>query len=528
MSRPGSSADKRSGWRKVNRVPPESRRAGIILHPSSLPGPYGIGDLGPAAEAWIDWLARAKQTLWQVLPLGPTGYGDSPYQSFSAFAGNPLLISPHSLIEAGLLGAGDLESLPDAPAQRVDFAQVIASKRRLLRAAHARLAIGGSPPWRAKLKRFREAERGWLNEFALFIALKAEHDGRAWNEWPEELAVRSAPALKRARTRLAGEIEAVAFEQMLFREQWHRLRVRSRESGIQIIGDMPLYVAYDSADVWASPGLFRLDSHGAPTHVAGVPPDYFSPTGQRWGNPLYRWSALREDGFAWWRRRLAAALRLYDWVRIDHFRGLAAYWEVPASCPTAEKGRWVRAPGGALLATLAKRFQPLPLIAEDLGLVTQDVIDLRTRFGLPGMRVLQFAFDDDSRNPFLPHHYEVHTVVYTGTHDNDTTRGWYEQVDERVRDFARRYLGRDGRDMAWDLIRAAWSSVAFMALTPLQDVLNLGGEARMNFPGREAGNWTWRFAEGDLTPGLADRLAELTTITARAPELPTRDLPRPY
>ncbi len=509
-------------------MPLTARRAGILLHPSSLPGPFGIGDLGPAAEAWIDWLAQAQQSLWQVLPLGPTGYGDSPYQALSAFAGNPLLISPQSLIDGGLLMPSDLDPRPVAPAHAVDFSQVIAYKRRLLRAAHARLAAEGGAAWRAKLKRFRDAERSWLDDFALFVALKAEHEGRPWNEWPEELAARSAPALRKARTRLAGEIEAVALEQMLFHEQWQRLRDRARQSNIQIIGDMPLYVAYDSAEVWTSPALFRLDSLSAPSHVAGVPPDYFSPTGQRWGNPLYRWPAHREEGFAWWSRRLAAALRLYDWVRIDHFRGLAAFWEVPASCPTAEEGRWVRAPGAALLTSLAKEFQPLPLIAEDLGVMTQDVIDLRVRFGLPGMRVLQFAFDDDSRNPFLPHHYETHTVAYTGTHDNDTTRGWYAQADERVRDFARRYLGRDGSDITWDLIRLAWSSVAFMALAPLQDVLGLGSESRMNFPGREAGNWAWRFADGDLTPGLAERLADLTVLTARTADQTARELPKPY
>jgi 4-alpha-glucanotransferase len=509
-------------------VPLATRRAGILLHPSSLPGPFGIGDLGPAAEAWIEWLAQARQSVWQVLPLGPTGYGDSPYQALSAFAGNPLLISPQPLIDNGLLTPGDLDPRPVATPHVVDFSQVIEYKRRLLRAAYSRLGIDGAASWRAKLRRFRNSERKWLDDFALFTALKAEHDGRAWNEWPEELATRSAPALRLARARLAGEIDAAAFQQMLFHEQWHHLRQRARERGIQIIGDLPLYVAYDSAEVWSAPGLFRLDSHGAPSHVAGVPPDYFSPTGQRWGNPLYRWSAHREEGFAWWRRRLAAALRLYDWVRLDHFRGLAAFWEVPASCPTAEEGRWVRAPGTALLATLAKEFRPLPLIAEDLGLVTRDVIDLRTRFGLPGMRVLQFAFDDDSRNLFLPHHFEPNTVVYTGTHDNDTTRGWYAQAEERVRDFARRYMGRDGTDIAWDLIRLAWRSVAFMALAPLQDVLDLGSDSRMNLPGREAGNWAWRFAEGDLTPALAERLADLTELTARNANQAACEFPKPY
>lgn len=509
-------------------MPDTARYAGLILHPSSLPGPYGIGDFGPAADTWIDWLARTHQTLWQVLPLGPTGYGDSPYQLLSAFAGNPLLISPERLVEGGLLTRGDLEPLPAAAPTRIDFPEVIAYKRRLLRTAYDRLAAAGASSWRAKVESYKESERRWLDDFGLFMVLKARHDGRPWNEWPADLAQRDPRALAQARSHLASEIEAVTFEQMLFHDQWQHVRARARQLGIRIIGDLPLYLAFDSAEVWANPGLFRLDVHGMPTHVAGVPPDYFSPTGQRWGNPLYRWAAHRTDGFAWWKRRLEGALHLSDWVRIDHFRGLAAYWEVPANSPTAETGRWVRAPGAALLSALASRLQPLPLIAEDLGVMTKDVADLRTRFGLPGMRVLQFAFDGDSRNPFLPHNFDPHTVVYTGTHDNDTTRGWYAQADEGVRDFARRYMGRDGADLAWDVIRLAWSSVAFMALAPLQDVLDLGSEARMNFPGRASGNWGWRFTEGDLTPGRAERLGELTLLTARTGREAAGDLPTPY
>ncbi len=378
------------------------------------------------------------------------------------------------------------------------------------------------------MEAFLEAERGWLAEFALFAALKREFGGRAWSEWPREVALRKPESLAAAREHLADAIGQVVFEQMLFRSQWEQVRARAREHGIQIIGDVPLYVAYDSAEVWANPELFRLDARGAPTHVAGVPPDYYSPTGQRWGNPLYRWARHRADGFDWWQRRMLGALDLCDWVRIDHFRGLAAFWEVAASSPTAERGRWVRAPGAALLTALAKRIHKLPLIAEDLGVLTPDVVELRTRFGLPGMRVLQFAFDGDSHNSFLPHNYERATVVYTGTHDNDTSCGWYASADESVRDCARRYLGRDGSDISWDLMRLAWTSVACMALAPLPDVLNLGGEARMNFPGRAAGNWTWRFAEGDLTTAVAERLAELTTLAGRTGAPASSELPTIY
>ncbi len=503
-----------------------TRRAGVLLHPSSLPGPFGIGDLGPAAARWLTWLAQARQTLWQTLPLGPTGFGDSPYQSLSAFAGNPLLISPERLVEAGLLTRAELDPMPAASSRRVQFAEVIDYKRRVLVRAFERYRGLGRSTWRAPVEAFREAERDWLDDFAVFTALKDDFAGQPWCAWPRDLALRAAKSLAGARQRLADEIDRVIFEQMLFRTQWEQLRARAREQGIQIIGDVPLYLAYDSAEVWANPELFRLDAHGVPTHVAGVPPDYFSPTGQRWGNPLYRWARHRADGFAWWQRRMRSALGLSEWVRIDHFRGLAAYWEVPASSPTAENGRWVRAPGAALLTALAHQTPRLPLIAEDLGVLTEDVVELRTRFGLPGMRVLQFAFDGDSRNPFLPHNYETATVVFTGTHDNDTTCGWYESADERVRDCARRYLGRDGSDICWDLMRLAWTSVACMALAPLQDVLAMGSEARMNFPGRAAGNWDWRFAEGDLTSALAERLGELTTLAGRTGAEAARELPK--
>jgi 4-alpha-glucanotransferase len=505
-----------------------TRRAGILLHPTSLPGPFGIGDLGPAADAWIAWMAQARQTIWQILPLGPTGFGDSPYQSLSAFAGNPLLISPERLVEGGLISRADLDPMPSAASGRVEFAEVIDYKQRVLTRAFDRYRRLDRSPWRERMEAFFEAEQGWLADFALFAALKREFAGVSWSQWPSDLAMRKPASLAGARQRLADEIDKVVFEQMLFRSQWEHVRARARAQGIRVIGDVPLYVAHDSAEVWANPELFRLDGHGAPTHVAGVPPDYFSPTGQRWGNPLYRWARHRADGFDWWQRRMQGALGLSDWVRIDHFRGLSAFWEVAASSPTAERGRWVRAPGAALLTALAHRVPRLPLIAEDLGVVTADVVELRKRFGLPGMRVLQFAFDGDSHNAFLPHNYEPATVVYTGTHDNDTTRGWYASADERSRDFARRYLGRDGSEISWDITRLAWTSVACMALAPLQDILALGGEARMNYPGRAAGNWTWRFAEGDLTSALAERLGELTALAGRTGAQPPGELPKLY
>jgi len=494
------------------------RRAGVLLHLSSLPGPFGIGDLGPAAEGWISWLAQARQTLWQILPLGPTGFGDSPYQSLSSFAGNPLLISPERLVEAGLLTRAELDPMPAASSRRVQFAQVIDYKRRLLARAFERYRGLGRSPWRAHTQAFREAERYWLDDFALFAALKADHAGQPWSEWPRDLALRAAQSLAGARQRLADEIDRVIFEQMLFRTQWEQLRARAREQAIQIIGDVPLYLAYDSAEVWANPELFRLDAHGVPTHVAGVPPDYFSPTGQRWGNPLYRWARHRADGFAWWQRRVQSALGLSDWVRIDHFRGLAAYWEVPASSPTAENGRWVRAPGAALLTALAHQTPRLPLIAEDLGVLTADVVGLRTRFGLPGMRVLQFAFDGDGRNAFLPHNYEAATVVYTGTHDNDTTRGWYAARTPRERAYLDEYAPPAGPEVEWRLIRMAMASVCRFAVIPLQDMIGLGTEARMNTPGTSNGNnWSWRCREDAFDTSAAARLRELSVLFGRCP-----------
>lgn len=515
-----------------------ARASGLLLHPTSLPGRYGVGDLGPEAYRWVDFLAAGRQKLWQVLPLGPTGYGDSPYQCFSAFAGNPLLIGPDLLLEDGLLAADDLADLPDFPADRVDYGPVIEYKDRLWARAFAAFRRGDAA--RAELRQsfeaFCTAHAAWLDDFALFMALKEAHGGAVWNTWEGALARREPTALARARKTLADSVAAHRFRQFLFFRQWRPLKAYANERGIRIIGDIPIFVAYDSAEVWARPELFHLDEEGRPTVVAGVPPDYFSATGQLWGNPLYRWEALKASGYQWWIERIRATLGMVDIIRLDHFRGFEAYWEIPAGNPTAEIGRWVKGPGADFFqavqralhgATAANRAR-LPLIAEDLGVVTPEVVALREQFNLPGMKVLQFAFAADAADPFLPHNYPRNCVVYSGTHDNDTTRGWYQTASEHERDFCRRYRGRDGGDVAWDFIRLAWASVADMAVAPLQDVLSLGSEARMNLPGRASGNWGWRFHADQLHEAVRDRLAELTRLYGReGGEPPDESRPRP-
>ncbi len=491
-----------------------NRSAGILLHPTSLPGPYGIGDLGRAAYAWVDALVRARQTWWQILPLGPTGYGDSPYQCFSAFAGNPFLVSPEALVEDGLLSRHDLEDVR-FPAGHVDYGPVIQFKNHILNRAWENFQRGAAPSLRPAFEDFRHHAAGWLNDYALFRAIKDAHGGRAWAEWPLELVVRKPDALAQARRELAGAVGLHQFRQFLFVRQWRALKEYANRHGIRLIGDAPIFVASDSADVWANPNLFWLDERGRPTVVAGVPPDYFSRTGQLWGNPLYHWERLRATGYAWWVERIRVLLEQVDVIRLDHFRGFEAYWEVPADRPTAESGRWVRGPGAELFAAIRRELGNLPLIAEDLGLITPEVEALRIELGLPGMCVLQFAFGGDSDNRYLPHHHQPNTVIYTGTHDNDTTRGWFTTAPAHETAFVRRYLGHEARDVAWDLIRLAWASVADYAITPLQDVLNLGTEARMNLPGRPAGNWGWRFTPEMLTDEILGRLADLTELYSR-------------
>lgn len=491
------------------------RHSGILLHPTSLPGPDGIGDLGPPAHRWLDWLESSGCRSWQVLPLGPTGYGDSPYQSPSSHAGNPLLISLEALLDDGLLKGADLAGRPAFPDGRVDYASVIAHKDVLLTLGTQRFTRGETPRLEEEYRGFIEAEAGWLNDYALFAALKRRHQGSAWTNWDPALARREAAALQRAEQEAEEEVEAEKVRQFLFDHQWSRLRAACAAKGIAIVGDLPIFVAHDSADVWVHPEMFFLDPAGYPTVVAGVPPDLFTPEGQRWGNPLYRWSVLREDGFAWWIDRLQATLRRVDQVRLDHFLGFHAYWEIQADAPTAAAGRWVPGPGAELLEAIRSALGDLPIIAEDLGLITREVIELRDRFKLPGMKILQFAFGGGPDNEFLPHKYPRRCVVYTGTHDNDTSKGWYENAPENERDRCRRYLGVDGDDIAWDLIRASWASQADLSMAPLQDVLSLGSESRMNLPGRPDGNWTWRFLPDQVSADQAGRLEEINSLYGR-------------
>lgn len=489
------------------------RASGILLHPTSLPGPYGIGDLGPAAYRWLDWLAGSGCKLWQVLPLGPTGYGDSPYQCFSAFAGNPYLISPDLLLEQGLLTRDDLSDTPAWDDWRVDFGLLYQWKPVLLEKAFSRFSSDPSPV-RAEFDSFRAENASWLDDYALFMATKESHGGGSWEGWPVALRRRETAALAEARTSLAVPILRFSFYQFLFFREWYALKAYANDHGIKIIGDLPLFMAYDSSDVWAHPDLFYLDEAGQPTVVAGVPPDYFSPTGQLWGNPLYRWEVHKGKDYGWWLERIRATLKLVDIIRIDHFRGFAGYWEIPVGNPTAEAGRWAPGPGADFFNVVQKSLGSLPILAEDLGMITPDVVALREQFGLPGMKVLQFAFTSPD-NPFLPHCYAQDCVVYTGTHDNDTTRGWYESAPEKEKDFACRYLHTDGSIIAMDLIRAAWDSVAVFALAPLQDFLDFGSEARMNFPSRLGGNWAWRLAEDSLSSELQERIKELNWLYQR-------------
>ncbi len=496
-------------------MPHLTRRCGILCHPTSLPGPFGIGALGQAARQFVDWLAQAGQTLWQILPLGPTGYGDSPYQPFSAFAGNPLLIDLDLLLQEGLLERQDLEPIPSFPADRVLYGEVIAFKDRVLRCSFRHYAMRAPAALRAELERFQEENRDWLDDFALFMALKLHFRWAPWIAWEPDIALRAPAALARWRATLHDEIAYQVYLQFLFARQWAQLKRYANERGIALIGDVPIFMGHDSADVWSHRELFRLDERGLPTVVAGVPPDYFSPTGQLWGNPHYRWDVMRQDGYAWWMARLRHVLTQVDWVRLDHFRGFAGYWEVPAGEPTAMKGRWVKGPGSDLLHAAQRAFGHLPIIAEDLGLITADVVALREEFGLPGMRVLQFAFDGDAGSVHLPHNYTRDCVVYTGTHDNDTTLGWYDSRSAATQHKVRVYTGTDGREIHWTFIRLALNSVAEVAIYPLQDVLGLGSEARLNTPGRADGNWAWRYRPEMLRPELAETLREMAHLAGR-------------
>jgi 4-alpha-glucanotransferase len=486
-----------------------------LLHPTSLPGPYGIGDIGTTARRWIDFLSAARCGLWQILPLGPTGYGDSPYQCFSSFAGNPFLISPDDLLRDDLLHPDDLCDRPSFPDDHVDFGAVIPWKLGLLDRSFIRYQHSHSAPLQAEMEEFRRKQSTWLEDFALFMALKEAHGGEPWHTWEKSLRIRQPEAISNARKLHEVAIQRQIYRQFIFFRQWLKLRDHAHDNHIQIIGDIPIFVAHDSADVWAKPHLFHLNEFGKPTVVAGVPPDYFAPTGQLWGNPLYRWEVHAMDGYAWWLERIKATLDLVDIIRIDHFRGFAGYWEVPGTAKTAEIGRWVPGPGKDFFQSIRQSLGDLPIIAEDLGVITPDVEDMRDSFNLPGMRIFQFGFDSNPQDPFLPHNYPVNCIVYTGTHDNDTALGWFNRVPEKDKAFYRKYMDRDGSNVSWDLIRGVWSSVAIFGLAPLQDFLNLGNEARMNYPGNPSGNWTWRITKDAQTLELQEKIKELNYLYNR-------------
>ena len=495
------------------------RASGILLHPTSLPGPFGIGDLGPRAYEFVDFLANARQTYWQILPLGPTGYGDSPYQSFSAFAGSTLLISPESVREDGLLTAEQINAGPQFPEDRVDYGAVHEWKSDLLRLAVERFTAGEYPDLRDEFQAFAADNHAWLDDYALYRALKASNNHKPWYEWDTPLKFRDSTALESARAELRERIAAERFRQFLFFKQWSALKRYAAGKGLSIAGDLPIFVALDSADVWCSPEQFKLNEDGSPRVVAGVPPDFFSKTGQLWGNPIYDWDAMRRDGFRWWIERLRHTLKMVDIVRVDHFLGFSSAWEVPGGDPTAEHGEWVEVPGQELFWMLNHEFGALPLWAEDLGVMTREVEHLRDSSDIPGMRILQFAFAGDARNRDLPHNYINNCVAYTGTHDNDTAVGWFEarktKRGSHERQACLEYLNTRGREIHWDFIRAVWGSVADTAVASLQDVLGLGNDARMNLPATTGGNWAWRFRDGDLTPEHAERLRKLTELYGR-------------
>ena len=497
-----------------------TRASGILLHPTSLPGQFGSGDFGTAAYQFVDWLVKAGQTYWQMLPLGELDQGNSPYTSSSAFAGSSLFIDLDELSQQGWLDADDLIPDPEFNADRVHFDPVKSYRmQRLQTAAHRFFSIPGKSNY-AEYLAFCEAEKHWLDDFALFKAIEHHEQGRKWNQWPVELVRRDPNALADANQRYAEEVAFWKFCQWCFYRQWLLLKKYANDRGVQIIGDVPIFVSYQSADVWEHQSLFELDANGSPTVVAGVPPDYFSATGQLWGNPLYRWDIHKQTNYIWWVDRLAHAFRLFDLVRIDHFRGFAGYWATPADAIDATGGKWMPGPGEELFEAFQKAFGKLPIIAEDLGLITPDVIKLREDFNLPGMRILQFAFGDNDSNFFLPHHYVPNTVAYTGTHDNDTSLGWWNSAAEHEKNFAKYYLKSDGTEINWDMMKVLAASAADTVIFPLQDVLGLDSRHRMNLPGTAWGNWEWRFSWEQLQDSHTERLAKLTTEQLRNPKVP--------
>jgi len=505
-----------AGMPNVPPFPPEYRASGILLHVTSLPSPYGIGDLGASAFSWVNRLQEAGQRWWQALPLGPTGYGNSPYQSLSSFAGNSLLISPCGLISDGLLEPSDCEA--NFAQDVVDYDSIIPSRQRLLEKAWVKFKAGERKDLRPAYNEFCASRESWLEDYALFRALKSKFDGAYYLKWPEDLVQRKPRALEKARRELETQIDQFRLEQFLLLRQADQLKEHAHAKGVSLIGDLPFFVSPDSSDVWANPELFLLDEQHRPRFVAGVPPDYFSAQGQLWGNPVYNWDALRSTGYQWFIKRLGALLAHVDVVRLDHFRGFAAAWHVPVGAPTAQSGQWVPGPGAGLFCAVESEFGRLPFIAEDLGIITPDVVALRDQFQVPGTRVLQFAFDGNADNPYLPHNFVTNTVAYTGTHDNAPSREWYEELPDSQKQNFWSYLKcklGGSAEAAPALIRLAWSSLAGLAIAPLQDLLNLGMGSRMNVPGRADGNWRWRFSEDVMSSPVFEWLRELTESSKR-------------
>ncbi|NEQ37890.1 MAG: 4-alpha-glucanotransferase [Okeania sp. SIO3I5] len=497
---------------------PLSRASGILLHPTSFPSPFGIGDLGQEAYNFVNFLKDSGQKIWQVLPLGPTGPDNSPYQAYSAMAGNPLLISPDKLKDKGLLSEEDISNIPEFPKDQVDFDLVAQLKGTLLKTAYQNFQKEASEEELETFKELCASKAFWLDDYAFYMALKEAHEGASWHTWDEDIANRQPAALTEWQQRLADEIQYHKFVQFQFFQQWDELKNYANQQGIEIFGDLPIYVSHDSADVWGHPEIFSLDSEtNEASLMAGVPPDYFSETGQLWGNPVYQWDKLEQNNFLWWVQRIQSMLDTVDLIRIDHFRGLAAYWAVPQGETTAINGEWVTAPGKTFFNTIKEKLGTLPIIAEDLGIITPDVEELRDKFEFPGMKILHFAFDSGSDNPYLPYNYNsANWVVYTGTHDNNTTVGWFNKRSPEEQERVYRFLGSSwGNGIHWDLIRLAMSSVAYMAIFPLQDILGLGEEAIMNQPGVPDGNWDWRYQSGMLTSEASDRLKEVTDIYGR-------------
>ncbi len=491
------------------------RSSGILLHPTSLPGPFGSGDLGASSYHFVDWLVNAGQSVWQMLPLGPAGMANSPYMGLSAFAGNPLLVDLQELQRHGWLREQEVLPLQIENQHQVDFPQTTSFRLKLLKKASEQFFTDGSKEDRLDFEKFCEREKLWLHDYALFQSIDHEYRNHEWTTWSKDLVLRKQKALDEATKKHAEAIQLHKFIQWCFARQWNALKKYANERGVQLLGDIPFFVAYHSAEVWANPEMFFLDKDGEPTAVAGVPPDYFSATGQRWGNPLYRWDVMKENNYAWWIARFKKMFELFDAIRIDHFRGFESYWEIPEEEETAVKGKWVKGPGEDFFKTIQRSLSKLPIVAEDLGIITEEVTALREKLEFPGMKVLHFAFNGNPKNDYLPHRYETNCVVYTGTHDNDTTRGWYEKASEHERDFVRRYCKTDGHEIHWDLIKLALQSVANVAIVPFQDVIGLGSEGRMNFPGTIDGNWAWRFTWDQVGDDPATRLYELTALYGR-------------